>query len=172
MFQYQVWRFPSQWSHRKVIIVTAAVFLKLLCKVLKGIETMCGIEPLIILPVATLYFPVVPGHVWPDQLVPDAVPFQMHIKKCGLIHVAGKTVGKRWPVACLDTFDGRWERFHQMLHEHGGGIHTVLLKCLHEPPLGVFVNSGILEKCLPMPLLLTRQAEGTNFTSTWMRCLG
>lgn len=109
---------------------------------------MGGIEPLIVLPVAALYFPVVSGRVWPDQLVPDAVPFQMHIKKCGLIPVAGKTVGKLWPVVCLDTFDGRWERFYQMFHEHGGGISAVLLKCLHEPPSGVFVNSCILEKTL------------------------
>ena len=109
---------------------------------------MGGIEPLIVLPMAALYFPIVPGHVWPDQFVPDAVSFQMHIKKCGPIPVTGKTVGKFWSIVCLDTFDGCRKRFYQMLHEHGGGIRVVLLKCLHKPPSGVFINSGILEKML------------------------
>lgn len=82
--------------------------------------------------------------------------------------MGSKAVGKLWPIVRLDAFNGK-KRFHQMFHEHSGGISAVFLKSPHEPPSGVLVNGSILEKVF-IDNLAVDEAEGTNFTSTCIRC--
>ena len=49
------------------------VYLKLPCKILKGIEGVGGIEPLVVLSVATFHLTIVPGGIRADYLVLDAM---------------------------------------------------------------------------------------------------
>ena len=121
------------------------------------------IEPLIVLPMATLYFPVVPGHVWPDQFVPDAVSFQMHIKKCGPIPVTGKTVGKFSAVIRLDALNGAGEGFHKMFHKQGGGIGVMFLKGFHKAPPGILIYGGILEELFADHPAVDKAGGGDEF---------
>ena len=109
---------------------------------------MSGIKPFIVFPVAAFHFSVVSGRIRPDQLVTDAVAFQMYLKEGGLVSVGSKAVGKLWPIVRLDAFNGKRKRFHQVFHEHGRGISAVLIKGLHKPPPGELINGGILEKML------------------------
>lgn len=124
---------------------------------------MSGIEPFIVFPMAAFHFPVMSGRIRPDQLVADAVAFQMYLKEGRLISVGSKAVGKLWSVVCLNAFNGKRERFHQMFHEHGGGISAVFLKGLHEPPSGVLVNGGILEKVFTNNLAVDEAGRGDEF---------
>lgn len=96
----------------------------------------------------------------------------MYLKKGRLIPVGGKTVGKFSAIVRLDAFNGAGEGFYKVFHKQGGGIGAVFLKGRHKAPPGILINGGILEKMLPNHLLFTRQAEGTYFTSTWIRCPG
>ena len=60
-----------QRSHRKLIVVSAVIDLKLSGKVLKGIKGMGCIKTLMILAVAAFHFPVMPGCERTDQFVAD-----------------------------------------------------------------------------------------------------
>ncbi len=46
---------------------------------------MCGIEALIVLPVASLYFTIMSWRIRTDQLVPDAVALQMDLEEGGFV---------------------------------------------------------------------------------------
>ena len=107
---------------------------------------MGRIEPFIVLPVAALHLAVVPGRIRTDQLVPDAVTFQMYFKKSRLIPVCCKTVGKFRSIISLDAFNGAGKGFHKVLHKECGGISAVFLKSLHIPPSGELINGSILEE--------------------------
>ena len=48
----------------------------------------------------------------------------------------------------------------------------MLFERLDKAPAGVFIDGGVLEELLSNNGLFLRQAEGTNLTSTWMRCPG
>ena len=124
---------------------------------------MSGIKPLIVFPMAAFHFSVMSGRIWPDQLVTDAMAFQMYLKEGGLVFVSSKAVGKLWPIVRLDAFNGKGERFHQVFHEHGGGISAVFLKGLHKPPPGVLVNGGVLEKMLADNLTVDEAGRGDKF---------
>lgn len=121
---------------------------------------MSGIEPFIVFPMAAFHFSVMSGRIRPDQLVLDAVAFQMYLKEGGLVLVGSKAVGKLWPVVRLDAFNGNRECFHQVFHEHGGGISAVFLKCLHKPPSGVFVNGSVLEEMFTDNLAVDEAGRG------------
>ena len=61
-------RKPTKRSHRKVV-GTTIVDRKLLSEVLKRIEGVTGIEPLLVFAVAAFYFAVVAWCVRPDELM-------------------------------------------------------------------------------------------------------
>ena len=124
---------------------------------------MSGIEPFIVFPMAAFHFSVMSGRIRPDQLVMDAVAFQMYLKEGGLISVGSKAVGKLGPIVRLDALNGKGKRFHQVFHEHGGGIGAVFLKGLHKPPPGVLINGGILEKMLTNNLAVDEAGRGDEF---------
>lgn len=54
-------RFPTQRTHRKLVIVPAIIDLELFGKVLEGIKRMRSVKPFIIFAMAAFYFPVVVG---------------------------------------------------------------------------------------------------------------
>ena len=72
--QDSLWGFPAQRSHRKLVIVSAIIDLELSGKVLKGIKSMRGIKPFVILTVVPFHFPVMPGGgKKTDELIADPV---------------------------------------------------------------------------------------------------
>lgn len=107
---------------------------------------MGSIEAFIVLPVAALHFAIVPRRIRPDQLMADAMPFQMFLKQGGLVSVGGKAVGKLRAVVRLYALDGAGEGFEEMFHKQGGGISAVFFKSLHKTPSGILVNSSILKE--------------------------
>lgn len=107
---------------------------------------MGGVKTLIVLPVAALNLAVMPWCVGTDQLVPDAVTFQMCLKKSRLIPVCCKTVGKFRSIIGLDAFNGAGKGFHKVVDKECGGISAVFLKSLHVPPSGKLINGSILEE--------------------------
>ena len=52
ILQYLRGGFPPQRPHGEAVVVPAVVYLKLLCEILKGIEGMGSVEPLVVLSVA------------------------------------------------------------------------------------------------------------------------
>ncbi len=92
ILEYLCRSLPSERTHREVIIIPVIVPLELFCKILKGIETVCGIEPFIILSVAAFHFTIMPGGKRPDQLVVDPMAFQVHLEQGGLVPMGGKPV--------------------------------------------------------------------------------
>ena len=71
--QNSLWGFPSQRSHRESVVVLTIIGLKLPRKILEGVKLMRCIEPFVIFPMATLYFSIMPGSKWTDQLVANPV---------------------------------------------------------------------------------------------------
>lgn len=80
---------------------------------------MGGVETLVVLPVAPLHLPVVPGRVRAYYLMADAMACQMFLKQGGFVPVGGKTVCKFGPVICLDAFDTAREGFDKVVGKHG-----------------------------------------------------
>ena len=77
---------------------------KLLFEVRKGIKAAAGIETLLVLTVAALYFAIVPWGVGPDKLMADAELLRGRLEQGGQIPFAvGKAVSKLKAVVCLDT---------------------------------------------------------------------
>lgn len=138
-----------QRTHREVVIIPAVIHLQLLCEILKGVKTVSGVEPFVVLPVAALHFAVMPRRVRADELMGDAVPLQMLLEQRGLIPVSRETVRELRPVICLDTLDTAGECLYQVFEEPGGGISALLSKGFHKAPAGIFIDRGILIEMLP-----------------------
>ena len=51
-----------------MIVFPSVVQLKLMGKILKGVEPVCGVKTFVVFPVASLHFSVMPRCVWPDLL--------------------------------------------------------------------------------------------------------
>ncbi len=124
---------------------------------------MGGIETLIVLPVASLYFAVVPRCIRADQFMPDPVLLQMDLKQGGFILVRGKTVGELIPVIRLDTFNGTGKGFDKVIHKQGGGIGTVFLEGFYIAPSGIFINGGILEEVFSNDIAVHKAGRGNKF---------
>ncbi len=161
--QYLRRGFPSQRPHGEAVVVPPVVYLKLLCEILKGIEGMRSVEPLVVLPVAALHLAVMPWRIGADYLMPDAMQFQMCLEKGGLIPVGGKTVCKFSAVIRLDALNGAGEGFHKVFHKQGGGIGAVFLKGFHKAPPGILINGGILEEMLPNHLAVYKAGGRDKF---------
>ena len=77
---------------------------KLLFEVRKGIKAAAGIETLLVLTVAALYFAIVPWGVGPDKLMADAELLRGRLEQGGQIPFAvGKAVGELEAIICLHT---------------------------------------------------------------------
>lgn len=109
---------------------------------------MGGIKAFVVLPVAALNLAVMPWRVGADQLMPDAVLFQVLLEEGGLVPVRGEAVGKFSSIIGLDALNGAGEGFHKVLHKEGGRISALFLKSLNETPSGILINGGILEEML------------------------
>lgn len=119
------------------------------------------VEPLIVLPVAALHFPIVTWSEGTDDFVADPVHFQVFLEKGGFFPVGGKAVGKFRPVVCLDAFNGAGKSLHKMIYKLGGRIGIMLLKRLHETPSGEFINGRILKELFADDLTVF-QADGRD----------
>ena len=153
---------PAQRTHGKTVVVPLVVKLQLLAEILKGIEPVGGIEPLVVFPVAALHFPIVPWRKRADQLVPDPQLFQTHLKNGRLIRTAirGKTFCKLLSVVRLHALYGARKSFYQVLQKEHGGVGAVLLKSFYKAPAGVFVNGSVLIELLSFSLV--HKADGRN----------
>ncbi len=120
-------------------------------------------EPLVVLPVAALHLAVMPRGIGPDYLVADAMLFQTHLEKGGLIPVGGEAVCELSAVVCLDTLNGAGEGFHKVFHKQGGGIGAVFLKSFHKTPPGILINGGILEEMFSDDLAVYKAGRGDKF---------
>lgn len=153
---------PAQRTHREAVVVSLVVQLQLMAEILKRIEPVGGIEPLVVLPVAALHFSVVPWRKRADQFVPDPQLFQTHLKNGRLIRTAirGKTFCKLLSVVRLHALYGARKSFYQVFQKKHGGVGTVLLKSLYKAPAGVFVNGSVLIELLPFGLV--HKADGRD----------
>ena len=100
---------------------------------------MGGIEPLIVFTVAALHLAVMPGCVGFDELMSNAVKFQMFLKKGRFIPRSSKTVCEFGTVVCLNTLNGAGKSFYQMLEEDSRGVGTVFFKSFHKTPAGILI---------------------------------
>ena len=65
-----VWRKPLERPHRKVV-GAAVVDSELICKVVKRVKAVTGVEAFLVLPVAAFHLTVVSWCIWPDEFVSD-----------------------------------------------------------------------------------------------------
>ena len=133
--------------HGEVVIFPAIIYQQLFGKVLKRVKTVRGIETLVILAMASLYFAVMSGSEGPDLLMPDPILLQPFLEQ-GQIGggVRLESFGEFRSVIGLYALDGEREGLYQMLQKDRRGIRAVLLKGFHIAPAGVFVDRRVLEK--------------------------
>ena len=110
---------------------------------------MGSIKTLIILPMASLYLPIVTWRKGPDELMPYPMCFQVLLEESGLVPVRSKAVGKFRSIICLDALDGEGERFYEVFHKLCRRIGVVFLKGFHKTPSGKLINGSVLEELLP-----------------------
>ncbi len=101
---------------------------------------MGGIKTLVVFFVVVLY----------------AIGFQMGLNEDGIVPMGGKVVGEFCSVVCLEAFNRAGEGLDEMVYKQCRRICAVFLIGFHITPSRIFINGGILEKCFPMTLLLTR----------------
>ena len=78
--------------------------------VIEGVEGVAGVELLVVFSMAALYFPVVPGCIWPDFLMSDVEFLQGHLKQCRLLFFAvSHFIGKFRAIISLDALNQMWE---------------------------------------------------------------
>lgn len=127
------------------MIVSSFSDSKLSFEVLEGKETMGGIEFLIVLAVASLYFSIVSWCVWLDQLVTNIKLLQGFFKECWLgIFSTNQPICEFAAVISLHAFDGVGETLHTMLNKQCGRIGAVFRESLQIAKTGVFINEGVL----------------------------
>lgn len=88
MMSYRLWErkedsfggLPVERPHGEVVILPLSDS-QLFLKILKGIEGVAGIESFIVLSMTALHFPVVPGGVGLNELMPDAELLQGGFKE-------------------------------------------------------------------------------------------
>ena len=123
---------------------------KLLFEVRKGIKAAAGIETLLVLTVAALYFAIVPWGVGPDKLMADAELLRGRLEQGGQIPFAvGKAVCKLKAIVCLHTLHPDAPAcipLHQLFQEISGGIGRLFLVCSQEAQTGKLVNCSVLKQ--------------------------
>ena len=143
---------------------------KLLFEVRKGIEAAAGIETLLVLTVAALYFAIVPWGVGPDKLMADAELLRGRLEQGGQIPFAvGKAVGELKAVVCLDTLHLDTPAsipLYQLFQEIGRGVGRLLRISRQKAQAGKLVNAVYWNRRSSGSVM---QRRGTTFTSTWIR---
>ena len=124
---------------------------------------MGGIKAFIIFPVASLYLAVVPWCIGADQLMSDAMLFQMELEEGGFIPAGSKTIRELRAIIRLDALNRAGKRFYEMIHKKGGRIGAVFLKSLYKTPSGILINSGILEELFSDHLTVNKAGRGDKF---------
>ena len=123
---------------------------KLLFEVRKGIKAAAGIETLLVLTVAALYFAIVPWGVGPDKLMADAELLRGRLEQGGQIPFAvGKAVSELKAIVCLYTLHPDAPAcipLHQLFQEISGGIGRLFLVCSQETQTGKLVNCSVLKQ--------------------------
>ena len=123
---------------------------KLLFEVRKGIKAVAGIETLLVLTVAALYFAIVPWGVGPDKLMADAELLCSRLEQGGQIPFAvGKAVSELKAIVCLHTLHPDAPAcipLHQLFQEISGGIGRLFLVCSQEAQTGKLVNCSVLKQ--------------------------
>ena len=121
------------------------------------------IEPLVVLPVAALYLPVMSGSIGTDKLMPDSMFLQTFLEKRWFIPVSGKAVGKLRAIVRLDTFNLTGKSLDKVFHKLCRRIGTVFFKSLYKTPSGILINGSVLEKLLPDDLAVFEAGGGNKF---------
>lgn len=123
---------------------------------------MSRIEPLVVLPVTTFYFPIVPGSEWADQLVADPKLCQPCLKHSGIVRAAigTKALGKLLPIVRLDAFDPERCSLDEVFKKTHCRIRTMLIKGFYETPARELINGGELIEALSLGV--TDQTGGRN----------
>ena len=89
------------------MVVSSFTNGKLSFEIIERVETMRGVEFLIVFSVAALYFAVVPWRVRTDEFMANAHTFQFQFKQRRFITASWQqAVGKFRAIVCLDTFNG------------------------------------------------------------------
>ena len=118
-----------------MVIFPAIIYQQMFGKVLKRVKTVRGIETLVILAMASLYFAVMSGSEGPDLLMPDPIlllPFLEQGQIGGGVRL--ESFGEFRSVIGLYALDGEREGLYQMLQKDRRGIRAVLLKGFHIAP--------------------------------------
>ena len=142
-------RKPTKRSHRKVV-GTTIVDRKLLSEVLKRIEGVTGIEPLLVFAVAAFNLAIMARSVGTDELVTDTQLSGGILKQCGnLSFTVGETVGELKAVVrlnALDPYAPAGIPLDQPLQEISGRVGGLLGISGEETQTGELVDGGILEQ--------------------------
>lgn len=127
------------------MIVSSFSDSQLSFEVLEGKETMGGIEFLIVLAVASLYFSIVPWCVGLDQLVTNIKLLQGFFKECWLgIFSTNQPICEFAAVISLHAFDSVGKTLHTMLNKQCRRIGAVFRESFQIAKPGVFINEGVL----------------------------
>ena len=121
---------------------------ELLDEVNEGVETMAGIETLLILAVTSLHFTVVAWSVGADELVVDTQLGGSSLKQSREIPLTvGETIGKFKAVICLDAFHADSSAgipLEQLFQKIRRGIGGLLRISGQEAQACELVNSSVL----------------------------
>ena len=69
IIQHLLWRFPSQWAHREMIIFPVVIAFQLISEVLKGIKGACCIKTFIIFSVTSFNLAIMSWRKGMNQLM-------------------------------------------------------------------------------------------------------
>lgn len=120
-----------QRPHR-LVVAPNQMLRQLMIQIINTSEGLPVVEIPLIVPVAPLDLPIMPRRPRRDQLVLDAKPAQLLVKRT-LLCLADIFVGKLRPIICLDRLDPEWE----YLYQHPKKLHRVLrrmlLKTINKP---------------------------------------
>ena len=143
-------RFPTQWSHRKVIVFPI-MYLQLILKICERIKSVCGIEILIVLSMRALYFSVMSWRIRSDFSVPDTQRCQFFFKhgqfRVGFI--AAKALRKFSAIICLYTFYRKRKGSEHVFQKDSGRIRGNLPESFHIAESGKFIDCRVLIELFP-----------------------
>ena len=117
------------------------------------VEPKIIVESLLIVAMAALYFPVVPGCLWPDHLVVDVEPHAQQVKRMDTLRPGG--MRKLSAVICLDCLRRVAKANDGTLHKVYGRITALFLVSIDKTLSGRFVDHGVLVELLSVSADIT-----------------
>ena len=124
---------------------------------------MRGIEALVVLPVAALHLPIMPGGIGTDHFMLYPMFLQTFLEKGWFIPMGREAVGELCPIVGLDTFNRAGKGFYKVFHKLCGRIGTVFLKGFYKTPSGILIDSCVLEEMFPNNLAVFQAGRGDEF---------